>query len=225
MRLAASTWEDVDRAPRSALVVPLGATEQHGPHLPLDTDTRIALAVAEAIAAAVDGASVAPALPVGASGEHAAFPGTLSIGPTALELLLVELVRHASADWDHVLVVNAHGGNVEAVRAAVRRLREEGRSCAAFDVAPAGADLHAGHAETSLLLHLDPGAVRLDRAVAGDPRPLAELLGSLRADGVRACSPTGVLGDPRSASPESGRRLLAEVVAAGRARLEALVAG
>src|SRR5438045_1711401 len=88
--LAAARWPDVEAAPRRVLVVPVGSLEQHGPHLPLDTDTRIAAAVAARACAllAGDGIGLAPAIPVGASGEHADFPGTLSIGHVALSALL-----------------------------------------------------------------------------------------------------------------------------------------
>src|SRR5689334_2633361 len=89
------------------IVVPLGATEQHGPHLPLGTDTTIACALASGLAAARE-VVVAPALPYGSSGEHAGFEGTLSIGQAALELVLIELVRSAASP---VLFVSAHGGN------------------------------------------------------------------------------------------------------------------
>src|SRR3954447_10661614 len=84
------------------LVVPLGATEQHGPHLPLGTDTAIAVAVASGLA----GDAVAPPLPFGASGEHAGFPGTLSIGRAATELVLVELGRSACETFARLLFVN-----------------------------------------------------------------------------------------------------------------------
>src|SRR3954451_12532 len=103
------------------LVIPLGATEQHGPHLPLGTDTRIA----GALAASLD-AVVAPALPYGSSGEHAGFAGTLSIGRDALVWVLVELVR--SCDYPRVLFVSAHGGTAEPPAAAVRQLRDEGHA-------------------------------------------------------------------------------------------------
>ncbi len=204
--------------------MPLGSVEQHGPHLPLDTDTRIAVAVASGAAASREGATVAPAVAFGSSGEHAGFPGTLSIGTDALCEVLVELGRDAARDWDALLFVNAHGGNADAVSAAVARLRAEGRRCAAFSVSVASGDAHAGVTETALLLHLDPGAVRLDLAKPGEPRPVGELMDRLRAGGVRSVSPNGVLGDPRGATAAEGRRLLDELIGGCAAALDALVA-
>src|SRR5229473_8404274 len=95
LELAEMRWPDVDSGPRQLLVVPVGSLEQHGPHLPLDTDTRIAVAVARRACAGRAGVALAPPLPIGASGEHAAFPGTLSIGSEALASCLIELGRHA----------------------------------------------------------------------------------------------------------------------------------
>src|SRR5438128_1397692 len=117
------------------LVIGLGATEQHGPHLPLDTDTVIAQALVDGLAARFP-ARVAPALPYGSSGEHAGFPGTLSIGQAALRLVLIELARSYDGP---VLFVCAHGGNAEPVAAAVR---EVGNAHAWFP--RWGGDAHAG---------------------------------------------------------------------------------
>jgi mycofactocin precursor peptide peptidase len=166
---------------------------------------------------------VAPAIAFGSSGEHDAFPGTLSIGTPALIEVLVELGRDASRDWGGLLLVNGHGGNDEAVSAAVARLRAEGRQCAAFAVAPASGDAHAGRTETALLLHLDPAVVRIELAQAGERRPLSEVIDRLRGDGVRAVSPNGVLGDPRGATADEGRRLLDELTDACAAALDAVL--
>src|ERR1700691_1309598 len=97
--LARMRWPDIEKGPRQLLVVPVGSLEQHGAHLPLDTDTRIAAAVARRACAGRSGVGLAPPIAIGASGEHADFPGTLSIGSVALSTLLVELGRHASLHW------------------------------------------------------------------------------------------------------------------------------
>jgi mycofactocin precursor peptide peptidase len=201
-------------------VVPLGSLEQHGPHLPLDTDTRIAVAVAERACAARPGVGLAPPVAIGASGEHADFPGTLSIGTTALTLLLVELGRHASLHWPAMLLVNGHGGNAPAIGDALRTLRAEGRQCHAWHAglrpgaaAGAAADAHAGRTETSVMLALAPADVRTGAAAPGDTRPLAQIMPDLRARGVRAVSRNGVLGDPSGASAAEGERLLGLLVA------------
>lgn len=194
------------------LAVPLGATEQHGPHLPLDTDTRIAVAISEAFASQRDDVVVAPPLAFGSSGEHAGFAGTLSIGQDALETVVVELVR-SSDRWAGVVLVSGHGGNVEALQRAVHRLRTEGRRVLAWWPRIEGGDAHAGHVETSVMLALDPSAVRMDLAEAGERRPLRDLMGALQLGGVAAVAPNGVLGDPTAASAADGRRLLEAMTA------------
>jgi creatinine amidohydrolase len=205
--LAGSVWPELSERP--LLVVPLGSVEQHGHHLPLGTDTSVACAVAQAAAGSLDDALLAPALAYGASGEHEGFPGTISIGTEALTGLLVEYGRSAGRWAGRVLVVNGHGGNLDALRAAVPLLRQEGREVAWFPCGTAGGDAHAGRTETSLMLHVEPDGVRADRAVAGETAPLGALLPRLRAEGVRAVSPTGVLGDPAAATPAEGAALLA----------------
>ena len=190
------------------LLLPLGSTEQHGPHLPLDTDTRIAVAVATGAAAraATDAVAVAPALAYGASGEHQGFAGTLSIGQEALELVVSSWCGR-SADVSHVVVC-------ERPRRQRRALDTGGvdaavRGAAGHDlVAPPrrdGRDTHAGRSETSMLLALCPEVVRLDRAEPGVTEPLPDLLPALRAGGLRSVTPNGVLGDPTGASAERGR--------------------
>lgn len=207
--LAGAVWPEIPDAP--LLVVPLGSVEQHGHHLPLGTDTAVACAVADRATGALDGALLAPALAYGASGEHEDFPGTISIGSEALTGLLVEYGRSAGRWAGRVLVVNGHGGNLDALRIAVPLLRSEGRDVAWFPCGVPGGDAHAGRTETSLMLHVEPDAVRSDRAVAGETTAIGELLPRLRAEGVRRVSPTGVLGDPAGASPAEGAALLADL--------------
>jgi creatinine amidohydrolase len=217
--LAGAVWPDVPDSP--LVVVPLGAVEQHGHHLPLATDTAVAGAVAEAAAGQLAGALLAPALAYGASGEHEGFPGTVSIGTEALTGLLVEYGRSACRWAGRVLIVNGHGGNLEALSAAGSVLRREDRDVAWFPCGFPDADAHAGRTETSLMLHVEPEGVRQDRAVAGDTTPIDRLLPRLRREGVRPVSPTGVLGDPAGASADEGAELLAELTG----RLVAAVGG
>ncbi|KAB1650527.1 mycofactocin biosynthesis peptidyl-dipeptidase MftE [Pseudoclavibacter endophyticus] len=213
------------------LVVPLGSTEQHGPHLPLDTDTVIATAVAERLVerfrASGDDAVLAPAIAFAASGEHAAFAGTVSIGAEALAVVLIELARSASAWAGRIIIVNAHGGNVPTLRRIMPTLEDESRrvTWVACEPPPASApavvgeragrvasDLHAGRTETSLMLHLAPARVRLDAAEAGVTAPLGELLPAMLRGGVAMVSPNGVIGDPRGASADEGRMLFEAMV-------------
>ncbi|MBJ8348018.1 mycofactocin biosynthesis peptidyl-dipeptidase MftE [Antrihabitans sp. YC2-6] len=206
--LAQQTWTAIE--PGSVTVaVPVGSIEQHGPHLPLDTDTVIARAVTESLA----GVLAAPAIAYGASGEHEQFPGTVSIGREALELLLLEYGRSACRWAARLLFVNGHGGNAEAVSTAVTRLRYEGRDVAWLPCAVPGADAHAGRTETSLMLHIAPAAVRMERVTRGNTDPIGELLPRLRSEGVRALSANGILGDPAGASAAEGEQMFEGLIA------------
>ncbi len=223
MRLGDATWPEVDgiarppsddRAPAPIVLIPVGSTEQHGPHLPLATDTIIAEELTGRAVHHTDGLMIGPTISVGASGEHADFAGTLSIGSEVMTSVLIELVR--SADWAAgVVLVNGHGGNHEAIASAVASLTGEGRNVLGWspqwpqrrDGGPA--DLHAGRIETSMMLAIDPGLVRLELATAGPDASIDEL----RSRGVRAVSRSGVLGDPDGASGREGERFITEFVA------------
>jgi creatinine amidohydrolase len=225
-RLDRATWPEIDESAASGpttLIVPLGATEQHGPHLPIGTDTSIAIALAQAAASELPGSVVAPAMPFGSSGEHQDFAGTLSIGAEATEFVLVELGRSATETFDRLLLINAHGGNTGPLLAAVARLCLEGRDVRSWSPSWGG-DAHAGRTETSLMLALAPSSVREGRA-AGNTAPLATLIGDLEARGVRAVAPDGVLGDPTGASAAEGRRLIAAAIEDLRTMLAAWSGG
>ncbi|WP_046319546.1 mycofactocin biosynthesis peptidyl-dipeptidase MftE [Mycobacterium sp. UM_Kg1] len=230
--LGGSTWNELQNllerqlpGAGATLLVPVGSTEQHGPHLPLDTDTRIAQALADELAARGGNWVVAPAVTYGASGEHQSFAGTISIGTETLTRLLVEYGRSACCWAQRVVFVNGHGGNTSAMAQAVRLLRSEARDVAWVPCAVAGADAHAGHTETSLLLHLSPESVRLDRAQSGNTAPLAQLLPAMRAGGVAAVSAVGVLGDPTTATAAEGRRFFGEMADAALAAVTSWAPG
>lgn len=208
--LGRTTWTEHHRRDRPALLaVPIGSCEQHGPHLPLDTDIRIAVALAESLAGKFDEGEVlvTPPLAITASGEHAGFPGTLSIGTEVMERLVVELVR--SADWSGgVVLINGHGGNRVPVERAVRLLQREGRRVLSWWPRVPGGDAHAGDTETSLMLAIAPDLVRMHRAEVGVTAPLGDLMEEIRDGGIAAVSRNGVLGDPLRASANAGRTML-----------------
>jgi len=213
VELARATWPEVDDlGGRAVLALPLGSLEQHGPHLPLDTDTRVAVAVARGLATRRPDVALAPPLAYGASGEHADFPGTLLVGHEVLAGLLVELVRSARRAFAGVVLVSGHGGNAEALRTAEAHAAAEGDHLLVWTATVPGGDAHAGRTETSLMLAVDPSLVQSERAEKGCTQPLAALWPRLRAEGVRPVSSNGVLGDPTGASAEEGRALLDALV-------------
>lgn len=194
------------------LLVPVGSFEQHGPHLPLDTDTLIAVKLAwfaqERLADSTEiDTMIGPPITVTASGEHQGFAGTLSIGTDVTAAVLVEIVR--SADWARgVVFVNGHGGNAEALDRARRVFDHERRNVLIWSPrATADDDAHAGRTETSVMAHLYPDVVDWARVSAGRTTPIADMSNDLRRHGVRFVSENGVLGDPSDATAELGRAI------------------
>ena len=200
------TWPEVPR--NACVVIPVGSFEQHGPHLPLDTDTQIAAHLCTIAAHGINSVVIAPPLSITASGEHAGFPGTMSIGTEALTTVIVELVR--SCDWAMgVILVHGHGGNLAAVQRATTLLHSEQRNIASWWPRIQGADAHAGHTETSLMLAINPQSVRLDKVVIGNVQPMSELQHNLQTQGVKAVSENGILGNASTATAEHGEKMLA----------------
>ena len=193
----------------SLLLVPLGSCEQHGPHLPLDTDLRIACWLSDQLARTQSEIVIAPPITIAASGEHQGFAGTLSIGAQVLEAALIELVRSALpapgvGPFEAVLFVNGHGGNIAAVNAAIAQLRLESRLVAVWNPQVAGGDSHAGRTETSMLMYIDPDCVRTDFLEAGSTARWRDIAPQVMEQGIGAVAPNGVLGDPREASAAEG---------------------
>jgi creatinine amidohydrolase len=208
--IATNTWSQVANRETIVLLLPIGSCEQHGPHLPLDTDTQIAQYLCVHAAQQDSRILIAPSLTISASGEHAGFPGTLSIGTEALTQVLIEIVR--SADWSNgVVFVNGHGGNADAVAAATRTLTSEHRNVAAWWPRIEHGDAHAGASETSMMLVINPEQVNMAKAETGSTQPMSEISAQLRSGGVRAVSTNGVLGDPTTATFEHGHNLLSQL--------------
>ena len=208
--IATNTWSQIASRQSIVLLLPIGSCEQHGPHLPLDTDTQIAQYLCAQAAQQDSRILIAPSLSITASGEHAGFPGTLSIGTEALAQVLVEIVR--SADWSNgVVFVNGHGGNADAVAAAIRILANERRNVATWWPRIEHGDAHAGASETSMMLRINPEQVNMAKAEAGSTKPMSEISAQLRSGGVRAVSANGVLGDPTTATSEHGHNLLSQL--------------
>ncbi|MEY4016021.1 MAG: mycofactocin biosynthesis peptidyl-dipeptidase MftE [Actinobacteria bacterium] len=190
------------------VLLPLGAWEQHGPHLPFDTDTII---IDSVVARALQDSKVhtnsfviAPTIAISASDEHAGFSGTLSTGTEALVQSVVAICR--SASWAHgVCIVNGHGGNADALvrissALTYEKIQYSIWSLPSYD----GADMHAGHTETSVMLHVAPDTVHTDRIERGTIRDASDLVAQMRTSGVAGVAANGVLGDPTTATKEHG---------------------
>lgn len=210
--LGTTTSPEINEAGKLTLLLPLGATEQHGPHLPLDTDTRIAQAVADGVALRLEATRVAPAISISASDEHKGFAGTLSVGTRVMSEILIAIVSNAGAEFKRVVAINGHGGNAYALRAATEVCASNGRELEIWSVRLPASDAHSGRTETSLMLAIAPELVRLDLAEPGATEPIEELLPKIMENGVREVSPNGILGDPTGANPAEGTRLLAALI-------------
>jgi creatinine amidohydrolase len=214
------TLEEVGAASSTGAVavLPIGATEQHGPHLATGTDTASASLVAQR-AAARTGDVVLPALPYGCSLGHGdRWPGTISLHPVTLTGVVVEIGRWVRASgFTRLVMVNGHATNGPPCQSALLQLRYEiadlrMRFVSLFDLSPAIAeryardvpDYHANEAETSLLLHADAGMVRPDRAVDEPDRTIGREL----QYPMPAVTHSGVVGIPSTATAASGAELL-----------------
>ncbi|WP_129664832.1 creatininase family protein [Phytoactinopolyspora endophytica] len=236
------TFREVEALPPDTVaVLPLGAVEQHGPHLPISTDYVVATSVAEAAVAGAAEAGVAnavlmPALAYTKSDEHHWAPGTVWLSWDTLMRTLVDIGRSlAATPIQRVLFINGHGGNSALGQVACRQLRREFglKTFFAHPMVPVdqgGADvgdpnelgfgIHGGFKETSLMLHLRPDLVRMDLAERAVPEGLAEY--SMIGFGKPASfgwlsddfGPAGHIGDPTGANADAGKALFEGAVQA-----------
>ncbi len=244
------SWPEVRAAascPGSTVLWPFGAVEQHGPHLPLGTDALFADRVADAVLARLADDLPIWRLPVswfGFSPEHAAFPGTCSL---PAELLIAQVMsigaQLAAAGFQRLVLFNAHGGQIALLQVAARQLRAAHPALAVLPCflwsgpegigallpEPERSDgLHAGLAETSLMLHLQPEWVGPERPCDGQLQPPPpsgwSLEGAVPDAWLTAdVSATGVVGDARGASAALGEQLFERLVTGWCQRLDALL--
>lgn len=245
MLLAEMTWPEVNEVDRSTVVViPFGAMEQHGPHLPLETDTLIATELSKRLDTACDHRLlVAPAQWLGLSTHHMSFSGTISASVEVYLALATEVISSiAQAGFQKILVLNSHGGNVSALDVVLTKCRllhpktrivlvtywnAANQDLSALRESALGGMGHACELETSLLLAAKPAVVRTDRMRPDGRWSKSEFLGKDMLSGGSASvsrtfaeiSESGGVGDPRTASADKGHRFFDAIVR----RLAALV--
>ncbi|MBD3387831.1 MAG: creatininase family protein [Candidatus Altiarchaeales archaeon] len=198
MKLKDSRWPDVKG---SRVVTITGSLEQHGPHLPLSTDTLIAEAVAEKVAVEV-GAVLGPTIPVGVSPEHMSFPGTVSLKPDTFKSVVEEVVESLRRQgFAEIIIINGHGGNNKALEELNIDVKAVNLTSLLerYD--------HAGEVETSLMMHLHPELVKEDEIREHEFR----WPGRGEWKDTKEFSESGVLGDPTRATSEKGSELFRQL--------------
>lgn len=217
-------------AGRDTVVVAFGATEQHGPHMPLAVDALIGDHLAFLVAERLD-AFVAPTVRIGCSSHHMDFPGTLSLSDETFHAVVADIVQSlARGGFARVVLLPTHGGNFAPLAAAVERLGDTGDLDvvavtdlgALFQIAMMGEQehgvplseggLHAGEWETSMMLAIHPDLVALDRGAPGFTGDAQAAVEGMFAGGVKALAENGVIGDPSRSSAEHGERYWQRVV-------------
>ena len=227
------TWPEIEREierGRDTVVLPLGAVEQHGHHLPLGTDSIFGDELGRAVAERLD-AFLAPTVRVGVSRHHLAFPGTMSVEDDTFAAVVGDIVRGwGRHGFRRIVLLPTHGGNFAPLATALERLGPiEGvkvigvtdlsllvnatlGTAGELGVPASEGGLHGGEWETSMMLELRPELVHMDRAVAGYTDDLESGLQRFFDEGVHALTETGVIGDPANASAEHCRLYIERIV-------------
>ena len=237
------TWQEIDKLDRdhTLILIPTGAIEQHGPHLPLDTDIFNATAISESVANdflnSENRVLVAPPIWWGTSPHHLGFPGTISLRNETLSNIVVEVIASLLPHgFYRYLLINGHGGNAGILTATVSRISHDlGISVPALSYwtmiketlieigeSPIGGMGHGCEMETSLMLHLRPELVRMDLAEKEMPNELTNWSCiDFRAGGAvgipldfRRDSKNGVMGDPTLANAVKGERIFIDATQA-----------
>ncbi len=241
VRMEEMTWPEIRAAiddGYTTVVVGIGSTEQHGPHLPTMTDARIADDLCLRVARTLGNALQARTIDIGVSEHHLAFGGTVSLRPETLLMVLLDVVHSlARCGFERIVLLPTHGGNFDTVHRVVEQAGPDHPAVeivgytdlmafsgylndlsAEFGVDAAASGAHAGESETSIMLALEPDLVHSDRFESGYLGPVGEAEAKMVFEkGMKALTANGVLGDPRTASAQKGRvylERLAEMLAA-----------
>jgi creatinine amidohydrolase len=207
------------------VLMAIGSTEQHGPHLPLGTDSLLGDKLSEEIARRLGKTLVAPTIRVGASEHHMTFAGSMTLREEVLEEVLVDCCRSlARHGFRNIVLFPTHGGNIRTVVRVGDRLARESISARVlpqtmaevtiaamvevggkYDVTPGEVGGHAGHLETSLMLADFPELVDAEKAMRGNVELGSDLEEKLHQVGMHVFSPVGILGDATKSSADAGK--------------------
>jgi creatinine amidohydrolase len=227
-------WPEIetalDEGTRTA-IVSVGSIEQHGPHLPLNMDTLDGDTLSRRVAAELGDALAAPTIRPGCSGHHMEFPGTITVPPETLMNTVRAYCRSLDEHgFEHIVLIPTHGGNFAPVKTVVPEIARE---IAASVISIADLDehmellneglseagiaydqdvIHAGAAETAMVLAIDEGLVRTEALEPGHEGDIS--LAELLSEGFKSITRNGVLGDPREATAEAGEHIIEKVTAA-----------
>lgn len=232
IRMEEMNWPDVREAIAAGfttVVVAVGSTEQHGPHLPTMTDTRLGDVVAQRVAQKLGNALQARTIPIGVSDHHLAFGATVSLKSETLKLIIRDYVDSLIRDgFQRIIFLPSHGGNFAPVAQAIEEAKKAHpgtditgytdlvafvnvliKASGEFGVSEEESGGHAGENETSIMMALEPGLVVRDRMVPGYLGPSGEReIRIVLEQGMPALTQNGVMGDPRKASADKGEAYL-----------------
>ncbi len=235
IRMQDMNWPDIKKAMEdgyTAVIVGIGSTEQHGPHLPTKTDTLIGDLIAHRVALKLGNALQARTIPVGCSEHHLAFPGTISLQASTLKMMMGDYTESlVKQGFKTIIYLPSHGGNFQTVKEAIEELDTKFSGVkiigytdlmkfvdrlyeisAEFGISKEEAGAHAGENETSFILAFAGDLVRQDRFAPGYLGPLGEKEIKVILDkGMPALSEKGVLGDPTTATAERGKVYLDKI--------------
>ncbi len=227
-KLAYMTWPEIQNiinTGNAICIIPVGSTEQHGPHMVEGTDSFIAEYISDKLAQELGNSIIAPTINFGFSDYHLAFPGTISISRDLLKsILLISATNLIEAGFKYVIYIPGHGGDFNSCNDACRELAIKygkeivltypsftefshaiSQPCLDAGLKPDDVGAHSGAGETSLIMYIDKNLVRMDKLQKGSTGNLSDMRKTMLTSGTDKVSSIGVLGDPRLARIEYGK--------------------